>query len=507
MKNAMKWIAMVLALCLMLSLAACGSPATPTEPSADPTPTGSQVTEPQPTEPQPTDPKELTLHDGIYISDAIDMGQGRGEAYNYLRFHENGIFYYGQLAQPGKSNGGNMSAAGYYEVKNESIAFFDATGAEKTADYYILCYNFDGTEYGIHQSNTGAEGTEPTYDNIIPVLEDTIYGVWYNNMVYTHVAEHVDFTVDAEIAKEVANFVKEPGSTESLILKHNGTFEDLVNVTGGEYYEGAWTLENGVYTLTDNTTKKTATLTIAEDNNSATYVNFNAEEVALVNFYAEVAPSEGVLQVMFQGQFMVQGMFPGTAEVKLYDNGVADLAVSVDMNLAGMGIVEMEESGTWELTADYKMIITVPTEGGEDRVFTAQPVDAQGTYKFNYTFSIQGSPFEAEMTKTALVEATFAGEFMVNGMFPGASVLTLEAGGAVKCDSNVDMNMAGMGIIECKEEGTWTYDAAADAYNLVIGEKTYTVTKNADGVYAFTYVVLMQSGAGAQEFEVPVVAQ
>lgn len=500
MKNTMKWIALVLVLCMVLTFAACNKPTNPT----DPQPTDSQPTDPKPTDPQPTDPKELTIYDGIYLSDAIDMGQGRGNAFNYLRFHENGVFYYAQLAQPGSSAGGGMSTAGYYTLVNEPITFFDTTGAEQTADKYILCYNFDGTEYGIHQSNTGEEGTEPTYDNIIPIKDDVIYGVWYSNMIYTHVTDNADFTVDKEIAKEVANFVKEAGSTEALILKHNGTFEDLLNVTGGEYYEGSWTLADGVYTLTDNATSKTATLTIAEDNNSAVYVGFGGATMDLLNSAAPAAPSEGVLQVMFKGNFMVQGMFPGSATAKLYDNGTAELNVSVDMNLAGMGIVEMAENGTWEMTPDYKMVITVPTEGSEDRVFTAQPVDAQGTYKFTYTFSIQGSPFEAEMTKTDLVEAIFNGEFMVNGMFPGTSVLTLEMGGNVKCDSNVDMSMAGMGVINCAEEGTWTYDAASDTYTLVIGEKTYTAAKNGDSVYAFTYVVLMQSGAGAQEFEVPV---
>ena len=502
MKKALKWLAIVLAMAMVFALAACDQPANPTNPSTDPQPSDSQPT-------TPSEPKELTLHDGIYISDAIDMGQGRGNAYNYLRFHENGVFYYAQLAQPGSSNGGGMSMAGYYEVVNESISFYDTTGTEQTADYYILCYNFDGTEYGIHQSNVGEDGTAPEYDNIIPVKGDAIYGVWYNNMLYSHVVDHADFTVDAEIAKEVANFVKEAGSTESLILKHNGTFEDLVNVTGGEYYEGNWTLENGVYTLTDNTTSKTATLTIAEDNNTAVYVDFNGNTLNLLNSAAPVTPSEGVLQVMFKGEFAVNGMFPGTTIASLYDNGVAKLETKIDMNLAGMGVVELAEEGTWELTADYQMVITIPA-GGESKVFTAAPVDAQGTYKFTYSFSMQGSTgmqtYEVEMTKTALVEATFNGQFSVNDMFPGVSTITLEMGGAVKCASSIDMNLAGMGVVETSEEGAWTYDAASDTYTLTIGEKTYTASKNADGVYAFTYIVAIQGSTGMQEYEVPVVA-
>lgn len=362
MKKATKWIALMLVLCMALSLTACN----PSSDSNTSEPAEPQTTESQSTESQLVEKQELTLYDGIYISDAIDMGQGRGNAYNYLRFHENGVFYYAQLAQPGSSNGGGMSVAGYYEVVNEPVQFYDTMGAEQTAEYYILCYNFDGTEYGIHQSNSGQEGTEPAYDNIIPVLEDVLYGVWYSNMTYTHLAEHADFTADTEIAKEVVNFVKEAGSTESLILKHNGTFEDLLNIANGEYYEGNWTQENGVYTLTENATSQTATLQISEDRNTAVYVDFNGNTLNLINAAAPAAPAEGMLQVMFKGEFMVQGMFPGAAAAKLYDNGVADLAVSVDMNLANMGIVEMTESGTWELTADYKMIITVPTEGGED---------------------------------------------------------------------------------------------------------------------------------------------
>ena len=502
MKKAMKWITLLLALCMVVSLTACDLPFLPQ-------PTEPQATDPQPTDPQPTEPKELTIHDGIYISDAIDMGQGRGNAYNYLRFHENGVFYYAQLAQPGSSNGGGMSAAGYYELVNEPINFYDPTGAEQTADKYILCFNFDGSEYGIHQSNTGEEGTAPVYDNIIPIKDDVIYGVWYNNMTYTHVTDHADFTVDAEIAKEVANFVKEPGSTEALILKHNGTFEDLLNVTGGEYYEGTWTVDGNVYTLTDNTTSKTAALTISEDSLSASYVGFNGGEAqALVSFNAPVA--EAVPQVRFEGGFMVNGMFPGATVATLFDNGTATFATSIDMSLAGMGIKEVSEEGTWEMTPDYKMIITIPVEGGESKVYTAQPVDAQGTYKFTYSFSMMGSTgemkFDIEMTKVPIVEAVFNGQFQVNGMFPGTVTITLNMGGAAVIEGSIDMSLAGMGTVPVSGAGSWTYDKSADTYTLTVGEKNYTAAKNADGVYAFTYIVEMQGSTGMQQYEVPVVA-
>lgn len=500
MKTAAKWLAIVLTLAMVLAMAACVQP-DPTSPGTDPNPSNTQPT-------TPSQPKELTIHDGIYMSGAIDMGQGRGNAYNYLRFHENGVFYYAQLAQPGSSNGGSMSAAGYYEVVNEAISFTDHTGAEKTADYYILCLNFDGTQYGIHQSNVGAEGSAPEYDNLIPVLDDVVYGVWYNNLVYTHVTDHADFTVDAEIAKEVANFVKEAGSTESLILKHNGTFEDLTNVTGGSYFEGSWVLSGGVYTLTDTTTSKTATLEVSEDGNSASYVDFAGNKLTLINAAASQKPNEAVLQVMFKGEFAVNGMFPGSTVASLYDNGVARLETSIDMSLAGMGAVDLAEEGTWELTADYKMVITLPTEGGESRVFTAAPVDAQGTYKFTYTFSMQGSTglqtYDVELTKTALVEIVFHGQFSVNEMFPGSSTITLEAGGKALCESSIDMTLAGMGVIPVSEEGAWSIDA--DTYTLTIGENTYTAAKNADGVYAFTYVVAIQGSTGLQEYEVPVIA-
>ena len=80
MKRAIKWIALALIACMALSLAACNQPDTPSASTTQPS--NSQPSDPKPTDPQPTEPKELTLHDGIYISDAIDMGQGRGNAYN-----------------------------------------------------------------------------------------------------------------------------------------------------------------------------------------------------------------------------------------------------------------------------------------------------------------------------------------------------------------------------------------------------------------------------------------
>ena len=172
--------------------------------------------------------------------------------------------------------------------------------------------------------------------------------------------------------------------------------------------DGTWSYDSATKTFTIKFEKKgTHTTSLnAQGKPSFTLTENDSAtgEDDVFEFVLEVAAQP---QVRFTGSFLVNNMFQGNTEVLLYDDGSATFVTSVDMSAAGMGVVEINEEGTWSLNpTTYHMTITIPVEDGEDRVFTAQPVDAQGTYKFTYIFSYGSlQNVEVEMTKVALVEA------------------------------------------------------------------------------------------------------
>lgn len=332
---------------------------------------GEQLTTPDPDPTPDPDDDEVTMTDGIYLSDPIDMGSGRGNAYNYVRFHEDGIFYYAQMAQP-STPGGGMSAAGYWEIVEESYTFFDGTSnKEMTVDSYIAFTNFDGTLYGIHQTNGGQEGASPEYDNKVPMVDDALLGVWYSNMKYTHVLDNEDYTLEDETDIEVAYFVKEVGAADGLILNHTGTFEDLVSDTM-DIYDGTWTYDAATrtYTLTDD--DLTAKLTVSEDGMTATYVDFKGNTQELVsNNYTE----EGEVTAVVQSTNMF-------FTLSFYNDGTYDVVASIS------GQTQEMASGVWSLA------IPTLTLDGTDYTMTSDGIEvtfalttSQGTSDYNFVLT------------------------------------------------------------------------------------------------------------------------
>ena len=105
-------------------------------------------------------------------------------------------------------------------------------------------------------------------------------------------------------------------------------------------------------------------------------------------------------QVIFKGEgSMAGGAVSLSTTITLFDDGSATFVTET----SGYVTTTIAELGTWELnTTTYQMIITIPVADGDDRVFIAAPVDQQGTYKFTYSFVMNGSTVEVEMTKVAL---------------------------------------------------------------------------------------------------------
>lgn len=264
---------------------------------------------------EPVTPGKLTLTDGIYICDPIDMGSGRGNAYNYIRFHENGIFYYAQMANSSTPGGGLGQEAGYYEVIEEDLTFEDKTDesqtVERTAESYIVLTNFDGTPCNIRAVNSGE-----TMTNEIPLYEDALYGIWYDNMIYRHDGDP-DFTIDQETLIAVAEFVDPSNSFNTVSVGHNGRFDDNI-----AFDEGEWSYDEATRTYTLTGEYDTATLVVSEDGTVAVYTcgettmtlnNTDAPQSGEVTAAVEVSDATNMFTLGFynDGSYAVTASFGG----------------------------------------------------------------------------------------------------------------------------------------------------------------------------------------------------
>lgn len=435
-------------------------------------------------QPETPEPEELALTDGIYICDPIDMGSGRGNAYNYIRFHEDGIFYYAQMANSSTPGGGLGQEAGYYEVVEEELTFEDKTDesqtVERTAGSYIVLTNFDGTPCNIRAVNSGA-----TMTNQIPLYEDALYGIWYDNMIYRHDGDP-DFTPDQETLVAVAEFIDPSNSFNTISIGHNGSFDNNIS-----FDEGEWSYNETTRTYTLTGAYGTATLVVSEDGYSATYTSGDTVK--------ELA-SPSALEVVdeFTGSFTVSGFFPGETTATFYANGRVAFATSIDMSGAGMGVVEDSEDGTWTETDG---VYTIVTEKG-----TITSTEKEGVLGFTYSFDMAGSTgistYIVEMTQA--IETTFTGAFTVSDFFPGTTTATFYFGGRVVFNTSIDMSGAGMGVIPYNETGSWT---EADGVYTIVTEKGTITTSGAAGSMTFTYSFDMAGSTGTSTYTVEMTEQ
>lgn len=311
----------------------------------------------EPMQGETTEPEELTLTDGIYISDII--GGNRG--YNYVRFHENGVFYYAFMANA-ETPGGGQAQAGYYEVVEEELTFEDKTDesqtVERTADSYIVLTNFDGTPCNLRAVNSGE-----TMTNQIPLYDDALWGIWYDDMKYSHDGDP-DFTIDQEMAIAVAEFVDPENSFNTVSIGHNGMFDDNI-----AYDEGEWTYDDATraYTLTGS--YGTATLVVSEDGATALYTCGDTQ-LTLNNVNAEV--SDEVTAVVEQTDTT------GMMTLSFYNDG------AYSVTAAGQEV----SSGTWSLEIPYLTVGSFNTmmTGGDVTVELAITT-TQGEMTFSFILS------------------------------------------------------------------------------------------------------------------------
>lgn len=305
---------------------------------------------------EPVTPGELTLTDGIYISDPIDMGSGRGNAYNYVRFHDDGIFYYAQMANSSTPGGGLGQHAGYYEVVEEEYTFTDETGetpVERVADSYILFTNFDGTDF-----NLKADSSVPA-SNIAPMLDDCLYGIWYDDMKYSHDGDP-DFTIEQETLVAVAEFIDPSNPFNVVSIGHNGMFDD-----GIAFDEGEWSYDEDTRTYTLTGAYDTATLVVSEDGATAVYTcgettmtlnNADSAQEGEVSAVVEVKDTTGMMTLSFYNDGTYQVVAGASGQTQTMQEGEWSLQIP---NLT-IGAFETMMTG-----GDVTVTLTITTTGGD----------------------------------------------------------------------------------------------------------------------------------------------
>lgn len=409
------------------------------------------------------------MTDGIYISDPIDMGSGRGNAYNYMRFHEDGIFYYGQMAQPSTAGGG-MSAAGYWKTVEESYTFYNGvavsdkeiTVGEMTVSSYIELTNFDGTPYNNHQTNGDAgNNASPVYDNKYPMMNDVLLGVWYADLAYTHDVDNETYTIDKETAIEVAYFVKTPGESDGLILNHTGAFEDLVS-SEEDIYEGSWSCNVATRTYTLKDGNKTATLVVSEDGMTAEYTDFTGTKQ---NLYS-VNYTEGVKEVL---KVTANSFF----NLSFYNDGTYKV-------WAEMGGQTSEfTTGKWSLTIPTLKIDTT------DYTMTADGV----SLSFTVTTSNGDTPLSFALSRDQLValsQVTIIEAKPIVEVTSAFFKLGFYADGTYKVIAEMGTTVQEM------KTGTWSLTIPT----LTVDEANYTMS--ADGV---TVKLSLTTSQGSNEYD------
>lgn len=301
--------------------------------------------------------EDAALTSNIY--EYVIMNEGT-EYMNYLHFYENGVWYYS------KYNNGEYQA-GYYVVEEGTAVDVISTGNDYSkgdeetvsCSNKIIFYGLDGTTV------VGECG----YNDISTMIGVTIHGGrdFVQNLESTH-------TSDDEKGVTMAEYFIEGDEYSTVALKHNGTFQDTINMM----ISGTWEMKDSVYTLTNEATEKSYTLTDNGDG-TATYVGEDGTEAALV------APTVVAVELELSGK--AEGAY-GDLEgvIAGYEDGSLTLVIAY----AG---TETTYEGTWEMAGDYSKITFVidgtdyEAPRAEDNTFSFDYPANDGTQDVVVTFA------------------------------------------------------------------------------------------------------------------------
>lgn len=465
--KAKKWLIGGLTAAMLASmtfgLAGCGDNKEPDTPPKESSQESDDVSREEPGQETP----EVKMTDGIYMCEELAGSDGK---LNFMRFHEDGIFYYAFMANA-ENPGGSTSAAGYWRVVEESYTYrfyVDDTATEYTVDSYIELTNFDGTPYENHMtSDPGSE--KPEFDNKYPLKDDSLWGIWYSNIEYAHVLDNTVFTQEKESDKVVAEFVQEAGKADSVKLSHTGVFEDYISDLD-KIYRGTWSYTAASRTYTLKTEDgDTAELVISAEGETADYTDFKGAKQELVDAAAKPAASEIEAVVEAQKDYFTLGF---------YNDGTYKVIAEVQ------GQTQEMKSGTWSMEIPYLTIDEndpIQMTGGDVTV-TLPIATSGGDVDFDFVLNIEQlttlstteivAPESAAQALAEVQKDYFTLAFYEDGSYKVAAAMGEE-------------------IREMKA-GSWSLAIPT----LTVDETDYTMT--AEGI---TVTISIPTSGGDQDFE------
>ena len=306
---------------------------------------GEDANEPEEPDTQANQPGgEVTFTDGIF---EYILSYDGNQYLSILNFYENGVYYYS------KTNGLQYSA-GYYTVE-EGPCDIRSTGPVSgadydemiTCDYKITFYDADGTTL------LGEAGYSKGGDMIgVPMQGDHDFA---------HIPDS-DHTPEDENGVTMAEFYAEDDEYSMVAFKHNGTFQDTIDMM----ISGSWAREGDVYTMMNSETGAAYTLTDNGDG-SAAYVNEDGMEKTLY------APTEAEMLMTFRGSLSDAAYGKMEGEISCYEDGTASLKITY---AGSENIIE----GTWVMAQDYSN--TTFDLGGNE--YTAPMDFATQTFTLEY---------------------------------------------------------------------------------------------------------------------------
>ena len=342
-----KYLAIVLALVLCISMLAACTPQ-PTEPAGTtPKPTEPQPTEPQPTEPQPTepaDPIEALPGSIYYYAKAVE---GLGNLIQFYHFYPDdlgigAVFYAGYAWN-------QIYFSGTYTVAEEPIEYtitVDGEGNTETgtAPYTITLYGWDGAEL----DKIGYDG-EHVYNIAVNVNSDPMAGggVVKQDKATAEVIEANPDTFAGEKGIPYMNFVNPEDASATLQLNTNGTYSDLVFFA----VDGKWAkTAEGEYTLTPADPTNDGAVVKLQEDGSYKYTSTSGSEVIL----QEV--KEAAVSYTFAGKTPFRDT-EADVVITCLDDGTCTVTI------AAFGMQMPIDQGTWSADAAFTFTFQFESAG------------------------------------------------------------------------------------------------------------------------------------------------
>lgn len=342
-----KYLAILLALVLCISMLAACTPQ-PTEPAGTtPKPTEPQPTEPQPTEPQPTepaDPIEALPGSIYYYGYAVE---GIGNMIQFYHFYPDdlgigAVFYAGYAWN-------QVYFSGTYTVAEEPIEYTvsvdrDGNTETGTAPYTITLYGWDGAEL----DKIGYDG-EHVYNIAVNVNSDPMAGggVVKQDKATAEVIEANPDTFAGEKGIPYMNFVNPEDASATLQLNTNGTYSDLVFFA----VDGKWAkTAEGEYTLTPADPTNDGAVVKLQEDGSYKYTSTSGSEVVL----QEV--KEAAVSYTFAGKTPFRDT-EADVVITCLDDGTCTVTI------AAFGMQMPIDQGTWSADAAFTFTFQFESAG------------------------------------------------------------------------------------------------------------------------------------------------